>query len=204
MLKPGMVSWVIPVKLNFQVFEMNGFKRVILCFMLAITTVLATAREVEILTGKVIRVDDGDTLVLLNEANQKIKLRLSDIDAPEVSHGRSKPGQAFSRRSTKSLASMALGQQAIARCFDVDRYERPVCRIEVSGMDVNSEQVRLGMAWANGANKRYVRNPQTYVLEAEAREARVGLWSAAQPPIPPWEWRRVCWREKGECDEQAD
>ncbi len=39
------------------------------------------------ITGKVIHVDDGDTLIMLDDQGFKRVIRLSDIDAPETSHG---------------------------------------------------------------------------------------------------------------------
>jgi endonuclease YncB( thermonuclease family) len=152
--------------------------------------------------GKVVYVDDGDTLILLQADKSKASIRLSDIDAPEVSHGQGRPGQPFSDQSRKSLTDMARGAQASATCYERDRYERLVCTVFVNGQDLNAEQVRRGMAWANHANARYVRNPQTYVYEKQAKSQAVGLWAGlgqGQAPIPPWEWRQQCWKSKA-CD----
>lgn len=98
--------------------------------------------------GKVVYVDDGDTLILLQADKSKASIRLSDIDAPEVSHGQGRPGQPFSDQSRKSLTEMARGAQASATCYERDRYDRLVCTVFVNGQDLNAEQVRRGMAWA--------------------------------------------------------
>lgn len=153
--------------------------------------------------GKVVHVDDGDTLVLLVDGRSKLRVRLSDIDAPESAHGKGRPGQPFSRKSTESLASLAHGRNAEASCFEKDRYGRSVCRVEVDGVDINAEQVRRGMAWANGAAKRYVRDARVYALEAQARGAKVGLWATPVPAVAPWHWRKACWL-KGACDGQGE
>lgn len=147
--------------------------------------------------GKVIHVEDGDTLILLQSDYSRASIRLSDIDAPETYHGGGRPGQPYSQASKQSLVSLANGQQASATCYERDRYERLVCTVFVNGLNVNAEQLRRGMAWANDASRRYVRNPQTYALEAEAKAAGAGLWSARSPrPVPPWEWRQQCWKFK--------
>ena len=83
--------------------------------------------------GKVVYVDDGDTLILLQADKSKASIRLSDIDAPEVSHGQGRPGQPFSDQSRKSLTEMARGAQASATCYERDRYERLVCTVFVNG-----------------------------------------------------------------------
>lgn len=152
------------------------------------------------LAGKVIHVDDGDTLTLLLPDNTKVHIRLSDIDAPETSHGRGRPGQPYSKASKQSLVGLAGGQQATATCYERDRYERAVCTVFVNGQDVNAEQLRHGMAWVYGANRTYVRNPTSTATEAKAQAEGVGLWSHKGPqPVPPWVWRRDCWTQQA-CD----
>ena len=94
--------------------------------------------------------------------------------------------------------SLAKGHEAAATCYEHDRWERAVCTVYIHGQDINAEQLRRGMAWVNGASRRYVRNPQSYALAAQAQAAKVGLWAGqgAQKPVAPWEWRKRCWAEK--------
>jgi micrococcal nuclease len=51
------------------------------------------------ITGKVIKVADGDTLTILN-GSKKTKIRLYGIDCPEK-------GQAFGKKAKKFTASLA-------------------------------------------------------------------------------------------------
>ncbi len=155
------------------------------------------------ITGKVIDVEDGDTLTILRSDHSRVAIRLSDIDAPEKSHGHRKPGQPFSRASKKSLASLAWGKEADLRCYEYDRWDRPVCTVFIDGKDVNLEQLRLGMAWVNGVKKEYVRNPLSVDAHAKAREASIGLWSSKEKAVEPWVWRRVCWKNQS-CDGAGD
>ena len=58
--------------------------------------------------------------------------------------------------------------------------------VECQGQDVANEQVRSGPAWfyvKYGKGHEHLRG-----LEAEARDARRGLWSVEA--VAPWEWRR--------------
>lgn len=151
-----------------------------------------------VIEGRVIHVEDGDTLTVLGRDLSKTSIRMTDIDAPETSHGRSRPGQPFSKKSKLSLANLALGRQASADCYEKDRHGRPVCRVFVDGIDLNAEQLRRGMAWANGSNVRYVRDAGSYELEQAARASATGLWGDPRP-VSPWEWRKTCWKG-GECD----
>ncbi|MBI5792552.1 MAG: thermonuclease family protein [Rhodocyclales bacterium] len=162
------------------------------------------------IAGKVIHVDDGDTLVLLDEQGFKRVIRLSDIDAPETSHGASRPGQPYSAKSTEQLKALAHGQQATANCFDIDvrkrddgtQRDRYVCQVIVGQVDVNLAMIDAGMAMAARQNKRYVRNPATYWHEDAARAARLGLWQQSDP-MPPWIWRRECWKQ-GDCSRSGN
>lgn len=176
---------------------MSIFRAVRRIIALLLCSHAALAAQPWQMVGKVIHVEDGDTLTILQSDYSKVSLRLSDIDAPETSHGRSKPGQPYSEASKQSLAALARGQQATATCYESDHWERPVCTVFINGQDVNAEQLRRGMAWMNRVNRTYVRNPQSAATEAKARAAGVGIWSAQGPrPVPPWDWRRDCWKKQ--------
>jgi len=49
--------------------------------------------------------------------------------------------------------------------------------------------VRRGAAWVY---RKYARDQSLYVLEGQARQAKVGLWHLAEAGrVPPWEWRHA-------------
>ena len=142
------------------------------------------------LRGKIVAIEDGDTVTLLNEAREQIRIRLADIDAPEVAHGAKRPGQAFGQASRQSLAEMAFGQEARAVCREADQYGRRICRIHVGETDVNLEQVRRGLAWPY---VKYLKDPALVPVAERARQDRTGLW-ADKAPVAPWDWREGCWK----------
>ena len=76
------------------------------------------------LTGKVIHVDDGDSLTILQADFSKTTVRLSDIDSPEGGHGLGRPGQPFSQAAKQSLVALAKGQNATATCYENDHWGR--------------------------------------------------------------------------------
>lgn len=141
--------------------------------LLAVQTVSAN------FSGKVVGVSDGDTITVLKDREQ-VKVRLVEIDAPEK-------GQAFGNRSKQALSELVRGKQVEIRERGTDRYGRTLGRIYQSGLDVNAEMVRRGMAWVY---IKYVKDKRLNQLEAEAREQRRGLWED-KDPVPPWEWRRA-------------
>lgn len=144
-----------------------------------------TPRTVE---GKVTRVTDGDTLILVTGEGTKLKVRLYGIDAPEVRH-EEVPGQPYGREARDALKELALGRNATLELVDIDTHKRMVCIVRVSGVDINREMVRSGFAWAY---RRYLSAPYASVYiaaEKEARNRRLGLWRQANPD-PPWNFKR--------------
>lgn len=152
-------------------------------------------------TGRVVYVEDGDTLTVLVTGNQQLKIRLSSIDAPETAHTnkeRGRVGQPYSENSQRYLSSLAKGRLVDLQCFELDRHERSVCEIFVDGQSVNRAMVAQGFAWANvSAHGRYLRDKTLPALEATARQNHAGLW-AGVAPVAPWEWRDLCWKQ-GAC-----
>lgn len=132
-----------------------------------------------LVVGLVVANADGDTLTLLNEDLQQVKIRLAEIDAPEKK-------QAFGARSRQSLGELCHEKRAEVRVVDVDRYKRIVGRVTCAGVDANAAQVRRGMAWVYD---RYAKDKTLYRVQDEARSAGRGLW-ADRGPVAPWEWRK--------------
>ena len=148
------------------------------CCLLAVVLLAGCAD----LSSRVVRVADGDTVTAMKDGNE-IKIRLVEIDAPEKA-------QAYGAASTQSLAELCLNKVATLEEQGKDRYGRTLARVHCDGINANSEQVRLGMAWVY---RRYTsKDSPLYAVEGEAKAARRGLWADAEP-VPPWEWRH---REK--------
>lgn len=147
------------------------------------------------LTGKVVRVSDGDTVNLLVE-NKQERIRLASIDAPETAHGSSQPGQPFGEASRKNLAEYVAGKTLTVVCFEKDHYDRHICDIPVNGTTANRLQVEQGFAWANQQAKgKFLRDKSLVDLEKSARQKKLGLW--AEPgAVAPWDWRVECWKNK--------
>ena len=150
------------------------------------------------MVGKVVYVDDGDTVVLLVDGRNQVKIRLSSIDAPETSHTNKEVGrigQPLSEGATRFLAASVKGRTVEARCFEMDRYGREVCELFSNGQSVNQDLVRNGWAWANtAASGRYLRDRSLIGLQQAARASGLGLWKSHNP-VPPWEWRDLCWKQ---------
>ena len=92
------------------------------------------------LTGRVVRIADGDTITVLDSSDTQHRIRLEGIDAPE-SH------QAFGTQSKKNLSQMVFGKDVTVVYQKTDQYGRLVGKILLVGKDINLEQVKAGMAW---------------------------------------------------------
>lgn len=144
------------------------------------------------ITGRVVRIADGDTLTVLDALNTQHRIRLQGIDAPE-SH------QAFGTQSKKNLSDLVFDKEVNAVCDKTDQYGREVCKIVLDGRDVNLEQVKAGMAWhyKDYQREQSLEDRELYArAETEARAARRGLWADANPREPS-EFRKEQKRERG-------
>lgn len=128
--------------------------------------------------GPVIAILDGDTIDVLID-RQPVRVRLAQIDAPEKR-------QAFGTRSRQALSALVFRQSVTVADAGRDRYGRVLGTVYVSGVNVNAEMVRQGMAWVY---RQYATDRSLFALENEARADRRGLW-ADPSPVPPWQFRR--------------
>lgn len=143
------------------------------------------------LSGKVIRVLDGDTVDILS-VGQSFRVRLAEIDAPEISHGRDS-GQSFGQKSRQSLSNMIAGKTVNVVYTDVDKYGRAIGTVYCDNINVNASQVLYGMAWVY---RRYSHSDTLLRLENEAKRARRGLW-ADPNAVAPWTFRHANLRGQG-------
>lgn len=127
------------------------------------TFFIPTLSFAQIITGQVIRILDGDTLVILVDGRIQEKVRLTEIDAPEKN-------QAFGSRSRQALADLCFQKPATVTIRQRDRYDRLLGRVNCNGVDANAEQVRTGMAWVYN---HYVKDKRLYILQEQAKQNRV-------------------------------
>jgi len=155
--------------------------RAIIAGLLLISLHTASA---ETLTGRVVGVSDGDTIMLLDATNQQHKIRLAGIDCPEKS-------QPFGQAAKQSMSDQVYGRQVNVETGKQDRYGRNIGKVLVDGVDANLVQIRRGLAWhyKKYQNEQPLDDRLAYSrAEETARASRIGLWSEVDP-VPPWDWR---------------
>ena len=134
-------------------------------------------------SGKVVA--DGDTVSVLRDGTNTVKIRLNGIDCPEKR-------QAFGTRAKQFTSDLAFGKTVTVIEKEKDRYGRTVGEIILpDGRSLNRELVRAGFAWWY---RHYApKDAELEALEAEARAGKLGLWidlNTAAPPVPPWAYRK--------------
>lgn len=137
------------------------------------------------ITGRVVKVSDGDTITVL-EGTIQHKIRLMGIDAPEKD-------QPFGNRSKQALANNIAGKTVEVEYNKLDRYQRIIGKVVFMGYDINLRQIELGMAWHY---KQYEREQdvedRSRYSQAEyiAQRDQIGLWSYPGS-VPPWDFRKA-------------
>lgn len=155
----------------------------LLCCMVWAVQAASWAQTVPI-AGRVVRVVDGDTVVLLTAQHVQVRLRLAGIDAPESN-------QPHGHQARTYLASLVAGQEVVAHARKLDRYGRTIAQLRLAERDVNLAMLQAGLAWHYKAYAR--EQPAGEALayaraEDVARLQGIGLWQDPSP-MPPWLWR---------------
>ena len=161
------------------------------------------AEKTKIIIGKCTRVSDGDTIHVVTDGNEKFKVRLDRIDAPEKD-------QPHGKESTAYLTSLIRGKTVRVEWVKKDQYGRvlgivflpnaalankrgeaesfPLVKNDPSAnLDVNLMMVSTGNAWHDS----YFDKTAEYAsAEVEARQNRRGLWSDPNP-VNPYAFRKA-------------
>lgn len=127
--------------------------------------------------GKVVSVEDGDTIKVLSNGRQ-VTVRLFAIDCPEK-------GQPWGKRAKKFTSLLVLHKTVAVLPVDKDSYDRVVGWVFIEEINLNKALLRAGLAWHY---RHYSTDSLLTALEMEARAAKKGLWSDPNR-VPPWKWR---------------
>lgn len=144
----------------------------------------------EPLVASVVRVVDGDTLVVRTDSGKR-KVRLLGVDTPETVHP-TKEVQFFGPEAS-AFTKKALNGKTVWLEYDVaplDRYQRHLAYVWLEEPKEGEEAIRRGMFNARlllGGYARVmtiqpnVRHAELFLkFQKEAREAKRGLWKKAK------------------------
>jgi endonuclease YncB( thermonuclease family) len=148
-------------------------------FLAALIIVMTPAQALTVLS-----IGDGDT-ISVTEGNQRIKVRLACIDAPETSQT---PYGIEARKQLQNL--LPIGSEVTLKIKATDRYGRSVAEVSKGDININQSLVGSGNAFVYW---QYIRgcDRQTYSsLENEARLNGSGVWGIPGGIQRPWDYRR--------------
>lgn len=175
-------------------------KRALLVLVVSLSILYSCSRETtKSISGKVVKIADGDTLTILDAQKIQHRIRLQGIDAPEHR-------QDFGEVSREHLSDLVFGKYVKIDYEKVDQYGRLVGKVWIDGSDECLEQLRAGLAWHY---KEYEREQppddrQLYAsAEQDARLQKRGLWRDPNP-TPPWEYRHHKTASFSETESQDD
>ena len=175
-------------------------KRSILVLIGSLSIFYSCSRETtKSVSGKVVKIADGDTITILDAQNIQHKIRLQGIDAPERI-------QDFGAVSREHLGSLVFGKYVKIEYDKVDWRGRLIGKVWIDGNDECLEQLKAGLAWhyKEFEREQTPADRQLYAnAEQEARAQKRGLWKDPAP-TPPWEYRHHTNGSTTESDSQDE
>ena len=130
--------------------------------------------------GKVIKIKDGDTVVVLLADKTQQTLRVAEVDCPEN-------GQAFGSNARQFTANQVFGKTVVFYKIGKDRYGRSVTGVFYDGDKyLSREIVKAGFGWWYFKASK---NTELQKLQDEAKQKKLGLWIDTKA-IAPWEFRK--------------
>ncbi|SEM18754.1 Endonuclease YncB, thermonuclease family [Chryseobacterium taichungense] len=153
----------------------NLMKKIICGILLSVSMTLLSQ-----IRGKVIKIKDGDTIVVLLADKTQQTLRLAEVDCPEN-------GQAFGNNAKQFTSNQVFGKMVIIYKVGKDRYGRNIAGVFYDGDKyLSREIVKAGFGWWYFKASK---NTELQKLQDKAKEKKLGLWSDKKA-ISPWEFRK--------------
>lgn len=157
----------------------EGTLRLALVVLVLVPLVATAASTVE---AEIIEITDGDTVKAMVGDRIVWKVRLAEIDAPEMD-------QPWGKRAKQALSAKIFAKKVRIIVAGKDRYGRWIGWIYLEERNINREMVLDGHAWAY---RKYLKDRTLIDAESTARRKRQGLWSLLESQqTAPWKWRRM-------------
>ncbi len=144
-------------------------KRRIYILLIILVTLLFVACQEPSSGTKVIKVVDGDSIVIEGSYH----VRYIGIDAPEK-------GEPYFLEATQLNRRLVEGKKVRMEkdTSETDRYGRLLCYVYVNNVFVNAEIVRLGYAYAKSYPPDIKHQQYLETLELEAKRLKRGIWKS--------------------------
>lgn len=131
-------------------------------------------------SGLVVKVKDGDTIVVLDSLKNQITIRLAEVDCPENSQPFGKNAKVF------TIGQVAM-KNIVYEIVTLDQYGRTVAKVFYNGKYLSEEIIKNGFGWHY---KKYSKSKKLAALEEVAKKNKAGLWSDKKA-VAPWDYRKM-------------
>lgn len=154
-------------------------KAIVMCGIFGFVCCHAGEKDIRVVVAEVVKVVDGDTInVIVANTNEKLKIRLYGIDAPERK-------QKFGKKAKDTLNRL-IGEKIVTLyIFGDDKYQRKIAKVMHDDKYINLLMIRLGYAWYY---EEFASDKDLMLAEEKARGQRVGLWNSKNN-IKPYKFR---------------
>ena len=121
---------------------------------------------------------DGDTVDIVDENQSLHRIRITGMDAPELS-------QPYGLQAKKVLKDLILNHEVLVLPMGIDKYNRELACLRINAtigqIDVAEAMINKGAAFDWGG--------KYYKSQAYAQEFRLGVWSDKKYQERPWLYR---------------
>lgn len=157
-----------------------SLNRTRILFVLLLTAAVQTAWCETLISGKVERVVDGNTLEVTTAKEGSYRIVLKGIDCPEL-------GQEYGLAAKQLLEKWLLHRDVVVHLSGKDRQKNYIGIVLLEdNLDVRMALLAHGLAWTSEKDA----EPDLETIRIQAAAERKGLW-AQNDPTPPWIYRRL-------------
>lgn len=134
------------------------------------------------ISGKCIRVVDGDTYIFVTKKGDTLKVRDAYINTPEPKNAACSVAQPYAAESSQVAKEMLLNNSFKIKTFGTDSYNRTLAyAILPDGNYYHRLMIQNGHAWS------YRQTGANYKRQQAARAKGIGLWQNPEA-VNPSEW----------------
>ncbi|MDL2231296.1 thermonuclease family protein [Porphyromonadaceae bacterium OttesenSCG-928-L07] len=132
------------------------------------------------ITGKAIRVSDGNTIKVVTNKDEQYIVKLYGIDAPDLE-------QSFGEEAYELVSRLCLDRKVHVEKKKGGKKNVIHGVVWAGDINVNEELLRSGLAW----HYRMIDNsPRYHDFEKDAKEKELNIWSEKNPTAP-WIFRKT-------------
>jgi micrococcal nuclease len=158
---------------------MKKYLKNLFLLVVIITTFGVFNLNAQTLTGKCIKVTDGDSFTIWS-MGRRIQVELAGVDCPELE-------QEFGKEAYDFTSSLVFKKMVEINVRTYDNKGRVIARVTVEDKDASIRVLSAGMGWYD---KETDKDKALGKAQKMAKKEKRGLW-ASPNPVAPWVFRKT-------------